>query len=449
MAPQQRMQIPGFYYDEEKGKYFKIEKTQSAPQNAAWSAESVKRRKVKHREAEAVAARQERLKRHIVRSAVLRDPLLGGFLEAELGVVKRERKIRSGGGGGSSFGVNDVPAAAWARGLTDKGDVPFVPSFATGRFPNIPCFWVSGHDDKTGLGVAYATVDEETVIGSYIPTNENDEYVGLVIYGVEMLTFAGYLSVQMLPVVRSIGSNNLRHISYRSGRHEGVVNSTTIGPPSSSNLVCVIGTSFGLLRLMGDERVRWLGPPRPRPGPPEGDFFTSSFLPDNPNVLFAGGRNPTIKLMDMRTMWDAWELLPIGPVAHLEAVNPHQFVAAGPRSLMAVFDIRYRRLLPNGVRPVVEFEGYKNDAHMHIGWAVDADAGVVAAAHDDGAVGMYSLLSGRRLRCPAVDGIKGRTPIKSLRFTAMPGKRHKSLFVGLGPNLKMISVGALGADDEC
>ncbi|KAJ5009428.1 hypothetical protein K4K57_008835 [Colletotrichum sp. SAR 10_99] len=377
MAPQQRMQIPGFYYDEEKGKYFKIEKTQSAPQNAAWSAESVKRRKVKHREAEAVAARQERLKRHIVRSAVLRDPLLGGFLEAELGVVKRERKIRSGGGGGSSFGVNDVPAAAWARGLTDKGDVPFVPSFATGRFPNIPCFWVSGHDDKTGLGVAYATVDEETVIGSYIPTNENDEYVGLVIYGVQMLTLAGYLSVQMLPVVRSIGSNNLRHISYRSGRHEGVVNSTTIGPPSSSNMVCVIGTSFGLLRLMGDERVRWLGPPRPRPGPPEGDFFTSSFLPDNPNVLFAGGRNPTIKLMDMRTMWDAWELLPIGPVAHVEAVNPHQFVAAGPRSLMAVFDIRYRRLLPNGVQPVVEFEGYKNDAHMHIGWAVDADAGTV------------------------------------------------------------------------
>lgn len=145
------------FIDEEKGKYFKIEKTQSAPQNAAWSAESVKRRKVKHREAEAVAARQERLKRHIVRSAVLRDPLLGGFLEAELGVVKRERKIRSGGGGGSSFGVNDVPAAAWAKGLTDKGDVPFVPSFATGRFPNIPCFWVSGHDDKTGLGVAYAS----------------------------------------------------------------------------------------------------------------------------------------------------------------------------------------------------------------------------------------------------------------------------------------------------
>ncbi|KAI8159107.1 hypothetical protein K4K49_007726 [Colletotrichum sp. SAR 10_70] len=383
MAPQQRMQIPGFYYDEEKGKYFKIEKTQSAPQNAAWSAESVKRRKVKHSEAEAVAARQERLKRHIVRSAVLRDPLLGGFLEAELGVVKRERKIRSGGGGGSSFGVNDVPAAAWARGLTDKGDVPFVPSFATGRFPNIPCFWVSGHDDKTGLGVAYAT-------------------------------------------------NNLRHISYRSGRHEGVVNSTTIGPPSSSNMVCVIGTSFGLLRLMGDERVRWLGPPRPRPGPPEGDFFTSSFLPDNPNVLFAGGRNPTIKLMDMRTMWDAWELLPIGPVAHLEAVNPHQFVAAGPRSLMAVFDIRYRRLLPNGVQPVVEFEGYKNDAHMHIGWAVDADAGVVAAAHDDGAVGITNqVLFGLDLAWPQIQTLsQARCSKFNLRRILVSRLKCRGIFLG-------------------
>lgn len=185
MAPQQRMQIPGFYYgntstpsttrplhheplgqeqprltgtnttDEENGKYFKIEKTQNAPLNAAWSAESVKRRKIQHREAEAVAARRERLKRHIVRSAVLRDPLLGGFLEAELGVSRRERKLRAGAGG--EFGLEDVPAGAWAGGLTEKGEVPFVPSFARARFPNIPCFYVGGDDVKTGLGVAYAS----------------------------------------------------------------------------------------------------------------------------------------------------------------------------------------------------------------------------------------------------------------------------------------------------
>ncbi|KAL0940619.1 uncharacterized protein CTRU02_203382 [Colletotrichum truncatum] len=490
MAPQQRMQIPGFYYDEEKGKYFKIEKAQSAPQNAAWSAESVKRRKIQHREAEAVAARRERLKRHIVRSAILRDPLLGGFLEAELGVSRRERKLRAGAGG--EFGLEDVPAVAWTTSLTDKGDVPFVPSFARQRFPNIPCFYVGGDDVKTGLGVAYATVDEETLIGSYIPTDENERISFSTdtsgrpehrlshrheMIGCPQISSINYHphSHRMIVTSREPSNtcdiflfsppksapnddrplwlldraNNLRHIAFNTGRREGVVNQTTPAPPSSSSLTCIIGTSYGLLKLTSDERIHWLGPQRPRPGPAEGDFFDQSFLPENPSVLLAGGRNRDVKLIDLRVKWSEWESLPAGPIAHLKAVNRHQFVTAGPRSRMAVFDIRYRRSKPNGTKPVVEFAAYRNEAHMHIGWDVDVASGVVAAAHDDGSVGMYSLLSGRRLRCPAVDVIKARTPVKSLQFQTMPGRRHPSLFVGVGPNLKMFSVGSVATDDEC
>lgn len=87
-----------------------------------------------------------------MRSAALRDPLLGGLLDAELGVA---RKLRPGAG--AFFGLDDVPAVAWARGMVDKGEVPFVPSFARNKFPNIPCFYVGGDDVKTGLGVAYAS----------------------------------------------------------------------------------------------------------------------------------------------------------------------------------------------------------------------------------------------------------------------------------------------------
>ncbi|KAL2880182.1 hypothetical protein SGCOL_004569 [Colletotrichum sp. CLE4] len=410
MAPQPRMQIPGYYYDEEKGKYFKIEKGGSAPQTAAWSADNVKRRKLQHREAEAVAARRERLKRHIVRSAALRAPLIGGILDVELGVRREERaRLRVDG----AFGVEDVPAAAWARGLVDKGEVPFVPSFARQSFPNIPCFYVGGDDEKTGLGVAYATLDEETLIGS--------------------------------PRV----ANNLRHISFNTGRREGVVNQTTPAPSSSSSLTCIIGTSYGLLKLTSDERIHWLGPPRPRPGPAEGDFFDQTFLPSNPNVLLAGGRNRNVRLIDMRVKWSEWDNIPVGPSAHLRAVNPHQFLAAGPRSKMALFDLRYRKRAPNGTKPVVEFAGFRNQAHMHFGWDVDVDSGVVAAAHDDGRLGLYSMQSGRRLRCPALDVVKARTPVKSCQFQRMPGRRHASFFAGVGPNLKMFSVGALGVDDEC
>ncbi|OLN86201.1 hypothetical protein CCHL11_04201 [Colletotrichum chlorophyti] len=487
MAPQQRMQIPGYYYDEEKGKYFKIEKAASAPQGAAWSSESVKRRKIQHREAEAVAARRERLKRHIVRSAVLRDPLLGGFLEVELG-VRREGGQRADG----ALSVEDVPAVAWAKGLVDKGEVPFVPSFARQSFPNIPCFYVGGDDVKTGLGIAYATLDEETLIGSYIPMDENDricfstdassrpehrlshrhEMIGcpqissinyhphshrMIITSREpsntcdLYLFSPPKSAQNddRPTWLLDRANHLRHISFNTGRREGVVNQTTPAPHSSS-LACVIGTSYGLLKLTSDERIQWLGPPRPRPGPAEGDFFDQTFLPSNSDVLLAGGRNRDVKLIDLRAKWTEWDAISAaGPVSHLRAINPHQFLTAGPRSRMALFDIRYRRSRPNGVRPLVEFAGYKNEAHMHIGWDVDIASGVVAAAHDDGRVGVYSLVSGHRLRCPAVDAVRARTPVKSMQFQTMPGRRHASLFMGVGPNLKMFSIGAMGDNDEC
>ncbi|KAF6809017.1 hypothetical protein CSOJ01_07188 [Colletotrichum sojae] len=489
MAPQ-RMQIPGFYYDEEKGKYFKIEKTQSAPANSAYSAENVKRRKIQHREAEVVAARRERLRRHIVRSAVLRDPLLGGFLDAELGVTKRERKLRAGAG--ADFGLDDVPAVAWTRGIVDKGEVPFVPSFARKKFPNIPCFYVGGDDVKTGLGVAYATVDEDALTASYIPTDDNDRICfstdassrpeHRLSHRHDMMGWTQISSInyhphshRMIISSREPGNtcdlllfsppksapnddrphwlldrgNNIRHITFNTGRREGVVNQTTPAPSSSSSLTCVIGTNYGLLKLTSDERIQWLGPQRPRPGPAEGDFFDQSFLPDNPDILLAGGRNRDVKLIDMRVKWSEWESLPLGPVTHLRAVNKHQVLVAGPRSRMALFDIRHRRSKPNGTKPVLEFPKYRNEAHMHIGWDVDVAAGVVAAAHDDGGVGLYSLLSGRRLRCAAVDGLKARTPIKSLQFQTMPGRRHASLFAGVGPSLRMFSVGALDADDEC
>lgn len=50
----------------------------------------------------------------------------------------------------------DVGAAAWAGGVVAKGEVPFVPSFARGRWANMGCFYVNGDDEKTGMGVAYA-----------------------------------------------------------------------------------------------------------------------------------------------------------------------------------------------------------------------------------------------------------------------------------------------------
>lgn len=53
--------------------------------------------------------------------------------------------------------AGELYSVAWAKGLVDKGHISFVPSFARATFANMPCFYVSAEDTKTGLGVAYAS----------------------------------------------------------------------------------------------------------------------------------------------------------------------------------------------------------------------------------------------------------------------------------------------------
>jgi hypothetical protein len=132
------------FIDPDKKRYFRVERSHTAPLQAAWSAENVKRRRFLDEQAELVRQRHELTSRHIKRAAVSREPLMGASMEREFGA-------------GSSRAVADIPSAAWAGGLLAKGEIPFVPSFSRSRYPNMPCFFVGGDDVKTGLGVAYAS----------------------------------------------------------------------------------------------------------------------------------------------------------------------------------------------------------------------------------------------------------------------------------------------------
>lgn len=151
--------------DPEKGKYFKIEKSHTAPGGAAWSSDAVKRRKTEEVAEQAVQRRRRELRRHIARHALREDVLLGGMLRREVD-------------GMGPFGAGDVRAAGWAGGVVRKGAV----RFGQGQGANLPCLWVGGTEE---MGVAYtsellqttltevmlmflAALDEESLLGSYI-----------------------------------------------------------------------------------------------------------------------------------------------------------------------------------------------------------------------------------------------------------------------------------------
>jgi hypothetical protein len=135
--------------DEDKKKYFKIEKSHTAPTSASWSADAVKRRKIQSAARDAAQQRAWLVRNHIRRHEALRkDVVSSGMLARELAITGNQVRVAGSG---------DLASAAWARGAVDKGAVPFVPSFARARFANMPCFYVGGEDVKTGLGVAYAS----------------------------------------------------------------------------------------------------------------------------------------------------------------------------------------------------------------------------------------------------------------------------------------------------
>ena len=91
----------------------------------------------------------------------------------------------------------------------------------------------------------------------------------------------------------------------------------------------------------------------------------------------------------------------------------------------------------NAARPVVVFDGYRNAAHLKIGLDVllppdGPGGGVVAAAQDDGTVGLWSLRDGGRLDGGEVDGIRAGGVVRCLMWAVLAGDRHASLFVGEG-----------------
>ncbi|KAJ4261460.1 hypothetical protein NW762_006885 [Fusarium torreyae] len=372
-------EIPGYYYDPEKKKYFKIEKTQTAPSSAAWSSDAVKRRKIDNKTQKAVRHRAHLIRNHIKRHFVAKDDVTSALLAREIGspfVAERGRgRIEDG----------DLGAAAWAAGLVAKGNVPFAPSFARKRYANMPCFYVSGEDEKTGLGVAYATLDEETLVGSHIPTDKNDNIHFLreapsssgraLSFRTEMVRCPQMSSIKyhrpshkilltsrepdnscglyfFSPLLSDpedqtrphwlLGeTNHYQRLSVRHGFHdEWIVHSSTPAPPSS-DLICVVGSNRGLLQVHSNETLSAIAPGVASKGmqlPQE--IFAQDFQEGNHNVLLAGGRQPRLWITDLRAPEAHWSFAKhTSSISHIKSVNPHHVLVSGLQSSMALYDM--------------------------------------------------------------------------------------------------------------
>ncbi|KAL7950994.1 hypothetical protein V8C42DRAFT_308179 [Trichoderma barbatum] len=498
-------EIPGFYYDTEKKKYFAIEKSHTAPASAQWSSASVKRRKLESQAADKAAKEKQLIKNHVKRSVLIHDAAASALLARETG----SRRAAEAGRGMPE--TKDIAAAMWARGLTDKGRVAFGMSREYETHPHMPCFYISGKECGTESAIAYSTYDEELLMGTYIETDENENLKTKstsfrdparphyeMVYCPQMSSIKYHQPTNMMLLTSQQPGEGLslcvfsppmettpdlgvhwllgeidsyRNIFFNSTgpRNWGVNQSTPA--PASSDLLCVVGTSKGIQRISINETPSWIiqtdTPPdygvdakidypgrRQHIGP--GEIFSQDFQVDNHNVLFAGGRQPRLWITDLRAPAAGWSFVKHGSsIAHVRSINSHQVLVAGLRNRMSMYDTRFfrsDRKAPAGrvaSSPLLEFSDYKNEPYFHFGWDVSTELNLVASAQDNGTVKLFSLSSGGVVRSgKALETLQTGDPVKALMFQTLPGENTPSLYVAKGAQLKKFGCAPRNNSDE-
>ncbi|RYO74326.1 hypothetical protein DL766_003412 [Monosporascus sp. MC13-8B] len=485
------LKIPGYYYDEEKKKYFKIEKSNTAPSNAVWSSDSVKKRRLEDEEAAKAIRRMTLDKSRVARAKILNHPLAGGFLDCEFG---RPRP--------------DVASAGFAEGLVDKGKLLLKDARWTSA-SNVNHMYIDGQDRNTDMCVAFA----RSIVGFWritrllqpvsscllsflctLPFNDvmynrtDDRIAPYHELAVPQISDIKYHqpSNQVLVTSRSpsqdvviwaftpketdasdtrprwllgwSGNSVYRRINTQGDlKHHDYQANSVVPAPENSNQVCAIGTNRGVVRWVADGYRVWLTPRSfpPKERNPYTDIFSLDFQRVHPDILMFGGRPGKMWIGDHRQPQDKWDIVSASSsITHIRSVNEHQVLIAGLRDKLSVYDLRFRKnksgdTSTNGALPVLTFPQYRNRAHINIGLDFDGPSGVVAAAHEDGKVALYSVYSGNRLRSPDVDTIHSpRGPIQCIQYQTFPRDNSPTLFVGAQSNINAYSFGVRSLQDE-
>lgn len=140
------------------------------------------------------------------------------------------------------------------------------------------------------------------------------------------------------------------------------------------------------------------------------------------------------------------------PVSNVRFINEFQLLAAGPRSKMALYDIRFKKAQrkyeagqwgPDYCsRPILTFPTYVNEARFDLGFDVSPDGQSVVAGQEDGTVKVFSTGSGTEMGCPALAGIRREDVVRKIKFD-----QDGSLYIGLGGSVRKFGFGSGLVDD--
>ncbi|KAG9228952.1 hypothetical protein BJ875DRAFT_388378 [Amylocarpus encephaloides] len=416
-------QLPGYYYDEEKKKYFKQQV--GTPGNSVYSSENIKRRKLReeHTKAESVkaAARRGRIKR----SAILTQGINGQHLSRE-------------------------------HGKTDH--VTLSNSFAASLVP-YHCINTRYFTNDRQPKLAVSILKELMLLLPEISRVTESQYVS---------TWEGEIVVASQHRLTNVLLDPM--ISLSPGTSRDPTTSLYKSTPANfgSSLLFAISSSHGILTI--DKRnldMNWVTPKPINKANDSGtedclqDVFALEFLRDKEAVLLSGGRRGLLYTHDLKApgigRMSADIICHPSSITHIKQLNSHRIIVAGLESSLCQYDLRYlkretytsksrtKTLNRHSTRPVLEYPDYFNTASILHGFDVDLETGVIVIGQEQSeqhpVVQLFSLEGGQVLassqlnkawgpRVPTANGRSIRLPPYGLKFARDTEHRSKSLYVG-------------------
>jgi hypothetical protein len=186
------------------------------------------------------------------------------------------------------------------------------------------------------------------------------------------------------------------------------------------------GTSDGVLLVDREISAAWISPEHilhssQNHSNPQ-DVFALEFLPENPSILLSGGRNGILNITDLRLPQygpQADTIMHRSSITHIKSVDERRILVAGLNSSLCQYDLRFRKSRSISFQenshqrgkgkgkgknrraptfPCLDYPGYKNEAQISIGFDVDLELGIIAAAQDyDSRINLFSLHGGHIL----------------------------------------------------
>ncbi|KAK3619736.1 hypothetical protein LTR56_023821 [Elasticomyces elasticus] len=396
--------IPGFYYDTEKGKYFKITANHAAPPEAKHSLSNVRReaRETKKRKLDD-RKQQKAAKQTVQRSRISRDALCYSSLSRELGQVSasgereaafiknlRPERIIVPQHYGESVSVLDV------QPLSD-GRV----GMAVSRGGRAGCSVLSTTWPMGESGWPQPTISFVSDLVSLHMISENSDSLPAYAVVTQEPKGPGNLFIANLPsaaVHADVTRSNLFKLGEADTSLWASSLSTTREQLAISGTADVfladltVGDVISRLPLARESRdIAWL---------------------DASTIAYDGGSNGGVGLWDVRSQGRAtrWKRAKKTAITGILSPNRHGVqVVVGGNTGIDVYDTRYA-----GKEPLLAF------GHVHQGpqqrWTINNDLGVITAVDRENDIQCYGLRSGKPLGRLTRPQSSGKGMWKALRW---------------------------------